>query len=113
MSSELGTVEQVQTALGDTDGTVFTGQVIDQSLESARAIACCLGKYAREDEVRVAIIDIAAYRVFIASPEASQKEVASLSAGLTVEDYLDELRCKADRAKVMIDIDEDYSEAYG
>lgn len=98
-TSDLGTVDKVLLALGDPDGETYSREVIQRKLTAARIIVeNRADESASKEMLREAVIALAAYKTYNASPHAVQKEAAGVSKKMNVESYLVALRESADDA---------------
>lgn len=97
--SDVGMVSDVQTALGDSDGTIYDSAVVERNLTRARVVvANYADDSATDGQLREAVIAVAAYGTATASPMSVQKEAAGVSKQVDVENYLSSLEDDKDDA---------------
>lgn len=97
--SDVGSVSDVQTALGDPDGDHYQTAVIERALTNARiVVANTATDSATDGQLQEAVIAVAAYRTATSSPMENRKEAAEVLKETNVEDYLDRLESDKDDA---------------
>lgn len=98
--SDVGSVNDVQTALGDPDGTIYDPAVIERNLTRARVIVAghADDDSATDGQLREAVIAVATHGTATASPMKTRKEAANVTKELNVESYLASLEDDKDEA---------------